>query len=79
MKQRIKYFDTGDWANGGYLKQAEKLLKNLIFSDYPFFNSSEKFSIFNTATKLIKNHDNDFLRMLILLKRRFLIKQNIFC
>ena len=57
--------------------EEEKLLKNLIFSDYPFFNSSEKFSIFNTATKLIKNHDNDFLRMLILLKRRFLIKQNI--
>ena len=47
--------------------EEEKLLKNLIFSDYPFFNSSEKFSIFNTATKLIKNHDNDFLRMLILL------------
>ena len=33
MKQRIKYFDAGDWANGGHLKQAEKLLNNLDFSE----------------------------------------------
>lgn len=57
--------------------EEEKMLKNLIYSDYPVFTSLEKANVLNTAEKLIKNHDNDFLRMLILLKRRFLIKQNI--
>lgn len=57
--------------------EEENLLKSLINVDYPFLTTSEKTNILNTAIKLIKNHDNDFLRMLILLKRRFLIKQNI--
>lgn len=57
--------------------EEESLLKSLINLDYAFLNISEKSDILNTAIKLIKNHDNDFLRMLILLKRRFLIKQNI--
>lgn len=57
--------------------EEENLLKMLIVSDYPFLNYSEKNKIFNAATKIIKNNENDFLRMLILLKRRFLIKQNI--
>ena len=57
--------------------EEEILLKSLICLDYAFLNTTEKTNILNTAIKLIKNHDNDFLRMLILLKRRFLIKQNI--
>ena len=55
----------------------ESLLKMSILSDYPFLNYSEKNKIFSTSVWLIKNNENDFLRMLILLKRRFLIKQNI--
>ncbi len=57
--------------------EEENLLKMLIVSDYPFLNYSEKNKIFNASTWIIKNNENDFLRMLILLKRRFLIKQNI--
>ena len=57
--------------------EEENLLKMLIISDYPFLNYSEKNKIFNASTWIIKNNENDFLRMLILLKRRFLIKQNI--
>lgn len=57
--------------------EEENLLKSLINLDYAFLNFSEKNNILNSAIKIIKNHDNDFLRMLILLKRRFLIKQNI--
>lgn len=57
--------------------EEENLLKMLIVSDYPFLNYSEKNKIFNAAIKITKNNENDFLRMLILLKRRFLIKQNI--
>lgn len=57
--------------------EEEVLLKSLINLDYAFLTSSEKLNVLNTSIKLIKNHDNDFLRMLILLKRRFLIKQNI--
>lgn len=57
--------------------EEERLLKMLISSDYPFLNYSEKNKIFSAATWIIKNNENDFLRMLILLKRRFLIKQNI--
>lgn len=36
MKQRIKYFDDGDWANGGFLKQSENLLNNIDFSKDTF-------------------------------------------
>ena len=57
--------------------EEENLLKMTILSDYPFLNYSEKNKIFSTSIWLIKNNENDFLRMLILLKRRFLIKQNI--
>jgi len=57
--------------------EEERLLKMLILSDYPFLNYSEKNKIFTAATWIIKNNENDFLRMLILLKRRFLVKQNI--
>ncbi len=57
--------------------EEENLLKMTILSDYPFLNYSEKNKIFAASIWLIKNNENDFLRMLILLKRRFLIKQNI--
>jgi putative sporulation protein YtxC len=57
--------------------EEENLLKMTILSDYPFLNYSEKNKIFTASIWLIKNNENDFLRMLILLKRRFLIKQNI--
>ena len=57
--------------------EEENLLKMSILSDYPFLNYSEKNKIFTASTWIIKNNENDFLRMLILLKRRFLIKQNI--
>ena len=57
--------------------EEKDLLKNLLNIDYPFLNSSEKSTVLISADKIIKNSENDFLRMLILLKRRFLIKQNI--
>jgi len=57
--------------------EEENLLRMLILSDYPFLNYTEKAKVFDASKKIIKNNDNDFLRMLILLKRRFLIKQNI--
>ena len=57
--------------------EEEHLLKMLILSDYPFLNYSEKNKIFSAAKWIIKNNENDFIRMLILLKRRFLVKQNI--
>lgn len=57
--------------------EEENMLKSLLHLDYTFLTNSEKTTILNTALNLIKNNDNDFLRMLILLKRRFLIKQNI--
>lgn len=57
--------------------EEENLLKKILHSDYPFITSAEKGKILLTATQIIKNNENDFLKMLILLKRRFLIKQNI--
>jgi len=53
------------------------LIKNIIFSDYLYLSLSEKNHILNKAYGLITTNENEFLKTLIVLKRRFLIKQSI--
>lgn len=53
------------------------LIKNIIFSDYFYLSLQEKNNILEKSYNLITTNENEFLKMLIVLKRRFLIKQSI--
>jgi len=53
------------------------LIKNIIFSDYLYLSNSEKNKILDKTYSLITTNENEFLKMLIVLKRRFLIKQSV--
>ena len=53
------------------------LIKNIVFSDYLYLSLNEKNEILEKAYNLITTNENEFLKMLIVLKRRFLIKQSI--
>ncbi|MBQ7669081.1 MAG: putative sporulation protein YtxC [Clostridia bacterium] len=53
------------------------ILKNIILSDYFYLTNDEKLEILDKAYSLITTNENEFLKMLIILKRRFLIKQSV--
>lgn len=54
------------------------IIKKLVYSDYPYFSSNEKDNIINKTIDIIEpNDNNDLTKTLIILKRRFLIKQSI--
>lgn len=53
------------------------ILKNILSSDYSYFEPKEKKYILKKSTELISDNNSDFLKMIIILKRRFLIKQDI--
>ena len=53
------------------------LIKNIIYSDYLYLSTNEKNYILEKSYNLITTNENEFLKMLIVLKRRFLIKQSI--
>ena len=57
--------------------EEKNILKMLLSHDYLLLNKCEKLQILNEACKLINENESDFIKTLILLKRRFLIKQNI--
>jgi len=58
-------------------QEEENILKMILMHDYLLLNKVERLHIFTEACKLINENENDFIKTLILLKRRFLIKQNI--
>lgn len=53
------------------------IIKKLICSDYPYFSNSEKETIINNTFDLLTSDNNDIIKILVILKRRFLIKQCI--
>jgi len=53
------------------------IIKNIIFSDFFYLSINEKNEILEKSYNLITTNENEFLKMLIVLKRRFLIKQSI--
>lgn len=57
--------------------EENNILKSLLTHDYLLLNKCEKLHILEEACNLINKNENDFIKTLILLKRRFLIKQNI--
>lgn len=57
--------------------EEQNILKMLLMHDYLLLHKAEKLNILDTACKLINENESDFIKTLILLKRRFLIKQNI--
>lgn len=54
-----------------------EIIKNLIHTDYSYFSSSESDAITSKTQELIISENNDITKILISLKRRFLIKQCI--
>lgn len=57
--------------------EEENILKMLLMHDYLLLHKAEKINILDIACKIINENESDFIKTLILLKRRFLIKQNI--
>lgn len=57
--------------------EEQNILKMLLMHDYLLLHKTEKLNVLNAACKLINENESDFIKTLILLKRRFLIKQNI--
>lgn len=57
--------------------EEKNILKMLLMHDYLLLHKTEKLNILTAACKLINENESDFIKTLILLKRRFLIKQNI--
>jgi len=57
--------------------EEENILKMLLMHDYLLLHKIEKQNVLNAACKIINENESDFIKTLILLKRRFLIKQNI--
>jgi len=57
--------------------EEKNILKTILTHDYLLLNKSEKLHVLNEACQLINENESDFIKTLILLKRRFLIKQNI--
>lgn len=53
------------------------IIKKLIATDYPYFSNSEKEIIINNTLNLLVSDNNDIVKILVILKRRFLIKQSI--
>jgi len=53
------------------------IIKKLIHADYSYFSSSDSDSIALKTQELLINENNDITKILISLKRRFLIKQCI--
>ena len=53
------------------------IIRKLVFSDYTYFSNSEKEIIINKAADLLNSENNDLVKILVSLKRRFLIKQCI--
>lgn len=53
------------------------IIKKLIATDYPYFSNSEKETIINNTLNLLVSDNNDIVKILVILKRRFLIKQCI--
>ena len=51
------------------------IVKELVFNDYPYFTATEKEEIINKTLDLLTSGKNDFIKILVTLKRRFLIKQ----
>lgn len=57
--------------------EEKNILKMILMHDYLLLNKSERLHVLNEACQLINENESDFIKTLILLKRRFLIKQNI--
>lgn len=53
------------------------IIKKLVQSDYSYFSNSEKDVIANKTYDLLTSGNNDIVKILVVLKRRFLIKQCI--
>lgn len=53
------------------------IIKKLIATDYPYFSNCEKETIINNTLNLLVSDNNDIVKILVILKRRFLIKQCI--
>lgn len=54
------------------------IIKKIVYSDYPYFSNKEKDNIITKTIDIIApNDNNDLAKTLIILKRRFLIKQSI--
>ncbi|MBE5813030.1 MAG: hypothetical protein E7314_05185 [Clostridiales bacterium] len=55
----------------------QNIIKTLITNDYPYFSNSEKENIASKTLDLLNSSKNDFIKILVILKRRFHIKQCI--
>lgn len=54
------------------------IVKNIISTDYPYFSPSERDTIRNKTLELLNtSENNDIVKILVSLKRRFHIKQSI--
>lgn len=53
------------------------IIKKLIHSDYSYFSNSESETIISKTHELLVSENNDIVKILVSLKRRFLIKQCI--
>lgn len=53
------------------------IIKEMIRSDYSYFTNSEKSLIANKTLELLNSDNADIVKILVILKRRFLIKQCI--
>lgn len=55
----------------------KNIIKKILCNDYPYFSTSEKDTIISKALNLLHAENNDIVKILISLKRRFLIKQSV--
>ena len=53
------------------------IIKSLVSNDYSYFSNSEKEMIINKTLELLTSSKNEFIKILVVLKRRFHIKQCI--
>lgn len=55
----------------------KNIIKFLVSNDFSYFSNSEKEMIINKTFDLLTNSKNEFIKILVILKRRFHIKQCI--
>ncbi len=69
----LRYHISNALADYVIQQYEEKLLSRIIYSNYGYFNSSEKKEILKIALKIIRNDDKVFFNTLFQIRRRNLI------